>query len=75
MNGTFFKTWVNDQPIPNQPQNSIVVIDNTSYHNMQVEGPKAPTNISKKGKIVDWLASVGVKKTKIDIIKLYKLFT
>ena len=79
MNGNIFKTWVNDQLIPNLPPNSVAVMDNASYHSMQVEGTKAPTTSSKKGEIVDWLESVGVKteqkmtkKQLYEIVKLRK---
>ena len=64
MNGNIFKTWVNDQLIPNLQTNSVVVMDNASYHSMQVEGTKAPTTSSKKGEIVNWHESVGVKTDK-----------
>ncbi|CAH2090917.1 unnamed protein product [Euphydryas editha] len=46
MDSKNFKKWLTEKLIPNLPQNSLVVIDNASYHSTQCEKP--PVSLSLK---------------------------
>ncbi|KAJ8965225.1 hypothetical protein NQ314_004295, partial [Rhamnusium bicolor] len=37
MNSINFKRWLESQLIPNLPPKSVLVLDNTSYHNVEIE--------------------------------------
>ncbi|XP_045774093.1 uncharacterized protein LOC123873329 [Maniola jurtina] len=45
MNSENYERWLRTQLIPNLPPNSVVVVDNASYHNKQLDA--APTSNSK----------------------------
>lgn len=47
MNSVNYEKWAREKFIPNLPPNSVVVIDNAPYHNVQVN--KAPNSNSRKG--------------------------
>ena len=53
MNSRILKTWIEEQLIPNLPEDSVVVIimDNASNHSTLIEGSKAPTSGSRKDEI------------------------
>lgn len=53
MNTETFTKWVEEKLIPNLEPNSVVIIDNASYHNA-VEN-RLPTFNSKKSNIIDFL--------------------
>lgn len=53
MNYENFSKWVQNMLIPNLPPNSVVVMDNASYHSVQEN--KKPTSSSIKQSIMDWL--------------------
>lgn len=46
MNSSNFLRWVKERLIPNLPANSVLVVDNASYHNIQED--KCPTTGTKK---------------------------
>lgn len=74
MNSNIFKTWVRDQLLPNLPKESVVVMDNASYHSTQVEGTKAPISATKKNEMIQWLCDKGIKPDpKLTKPKLYEL--
>ena len=50
---TFLK-WFRDQLIPNIPHNSVIIMDNASYHSMRSE--KAPMLSTRKYNMQKWLA-------------------
>lgn len=54
MNSQNYETWLKDKLMPNLPQNSVIVIDNAPYHNVQEN--RAPTSNSKKCEMVTWLS-------------------
>lgn len=54
MNSKNFGTWITTQLLDNLPSNSVVVIDNAPYHNIQED--RAPNSNSKKGEMVQWLS-------------------
>ncbi|XP_045445838.1 uncharacterized protein LOC123653906 [Melitaea cinxia] len=77
MNKTNFNKWLNEKLIPNLPPQSIVVMDNASYHTVQLN--KAPTMSSRKTEMQNWITSNGlsylpsmVKAQLFQIIKEHK---
>ncbi|XP_050516232.1 uncharacterized protein LOC126891099 [Diabrotica virgifera virgifera] len=76
MNYDNYKKWLQDKLIPNLPPNSVLVIDNAPYHNVQTE--KCPTMSSRKAEIQQWLTTRnisftdGMLKFELYIIKLHK---
>ena len=46
MDGSNFEKWYNKKFLPNLPSNSIIVMDNASYHSVQTD--RAPTTASRK---------------------------
>jgi transposase len=55
MNFDIFKKWFTEKLLPNIQPNSIIVMDNASYHNVLTE-TSAPIAISSKKRIFNWLA-------------------
>jgi len=54
MNWDLFKKWFIEMLIPNIPQNSLIIMDNASYHNtLATYSP--PTYLSSKKKILEWM--------------------
>ncbi|XP_072403288.1 uncharacterized protein [Diabrotica undecimpunctata] len=53
MNHQNYIKWLKDKLLPNLPSNSVLVIDNASYHNVTLE--KCPTSASKKDIMKKWL--------------------
>ncbi len=54
MNWDLFRKWFTEMLIPNIPRNSLIIMDNASYHNTLSEC-SPPTPLSSKKKIVEWL--------------------
>ena len=54
MNQEMFTKWFKDGLLPNIPANSLIIMDNASYHNI-LSVNSAPTAASKKEKIRSWL--------------------
>ncbi len=54
MNNELFAKWFEEKLIPNIPDNSLIVMDNASYHNL-LSSHSAPTPTCSKKKIRDWL--------------------
>ena len=59
MNSDNFEEWFHDKLLCNVPCNSLIVIDNASYHSRRIE--KVPTSNSRKSDIQDWLMSHGIE--------------
>ena len=57
MNSRILKTWIEEQLIPNLPEDSVVVIimDNASNHSTLIEGSKGSTSGSEKDGMKKWL--------------------
>lgn len=53
MNAVNYVKWLKEKLIPNLPPQSIVVMDNASYHNKLLE--KQPTSNSRKAELIKWL--------------------
>ena len=54
MNQELFTKWFKEKLIPCIPENSLIIMDNASYHNI-LSARSAPTNACKKEKIRSWL--------------------
>ncbi len=54
MNGELFQKWFTEKLIPNLPEESSIILDNASYHNVLSE-ISAPISLSSKQRIADWL--------------------
>ena len=59
MNTDNYVKWLRTMLIPNLPPNSVLVIDNASYHNTQLE--RSPTSNSLKKDMLDWLARYNIQ--------------
>ena len=55
MTSEHFEEWFNDTLIPQLEPNSIIVMDNASYHSRSLQ--KIPTKSSTKQEMKDWLTS------------------
>lgn len=75
MNFINYKKWLETSLIPNLPDNSVVVVDNASYHN--VMSYKHPTSASRKCDMIQWLNERGItydaNYTKPELYNLVKL--
>ncbi|XP_047030090.1 uncharacterized protein LOC124637570 [Helicoverpa zea] len=67
LNFDIYEKWLRTQLIPNLPSNSVVVIDNASYHNEQYD--PAPTSDAKKSELQAWLTEKGIEFSE-DMLKL-----
>ena len=54
MNFDIFKKWFTEKLLRNIQPNSIIVMDNASYHNVLTE-TSAPISTSSKKRMIDWL--------------------
>ena len=61
-----FENWFRNQLLPNIPQNSVIIMDNASYHCRLLE--KEPTISWQKSEIRDWLIQKGVQ-TSDDLLR------
>ena len=59
MTSEHFEEWFNDTLIPQLEPNSIIVMDNVSYHSQRLQ--KIPTKSSTKQEMKDWLTSNGMQ--------------
>lgn len=75
MNYENYERWVKEKLIPNLPSNSVVVIDNASYHNVQLN--RIPNSNSRKADMTDWLTKNNIPFTsdmcKPELYRLIKL--
>lgn len=72
MNYENYEKWLKNQLIPNIPPNSVVVVDNASYHNKQYD--LAPTSNSRKADMQAWLSEKGIQFDEIMLKpQLYQL--
>ena len=59
MNSENFIRWLKQYLIPNLEPNSVLVIDNASYHNIQKD--KAPTSNTNKEAMKTWLREKNIQ--------------
>jgi transposase len=70
MNHENYLKWLRNQLIPNLPPNSLVVLDNAPYHNVQHD--RCPSSSAKKDIMKAWLDTGGVVYEQSDTkIELY----
>lgn len=75
MTSSLFETWFKDQLIPNIPPNSVIVMDNASYHSRLFN--KIPNQNSKKDDIISFMQNKNIslpeitpkKKNLLEMIK------
>ena len=53
MNTEHYMEWFTQQLLPNLPPNSVIIVDNATFHNKQKD--KAPRTANKKDGIKQWL--------------------
>lgn len=74
MNFANYKKWLIEKLIPNLPPRSVLVIDNASYHNVQVY--KVPTSNSTKLEMIAWLKKCDISfpehMLKVELYELIK---
>ena len=58
INNQHFMEWLTQQLLPNLPPNSVIVLDNTTYHNKLKDKP--PMTAKKRDEIKDWLRQHGI---------------
>lgn len=74
MNFVNFSKWTREKLLPNLPPNSVIVMDNASYHSVQED--KKPTITSTKANMQTWLQRHNVEfdmsLRKCDLLNLIK---
>lgn len=74
MDGPTFKRWFEDQLLPNIPPESVIIMDNASYHSMKSH--KIPTMSSLKRDMQQWLLDHDISFTnsmiKVQLFALIK---
>ena len=53
MTGEHFEEWFRDKLLPNVPSNSLIVMNNASYHSRQCE--ELPVKNWTKKRMIEWL--------------------
>ena len=78
MNEALFMKWFKEMLIPNIPSNSLIIMDNASYHNV-LSNHSAPTATCKKERIRAWLEeqNIPLKKDclKVELIDILNKFS
>ena len=74
MNAEHFLEWFERQLCTHVPMGSLIVMDNASYHNTQIE--KIPTKSSRKSEMREWLTNHDISyddcDLKVDLMKKIK---
>ena len=77
MNYANYMKWLQEKLFPNLKSKSFIVVDNTSYHNVQLN--RHPTSNARKGEMFSWLDERGIcyssyisKAQLYDLIKMQK---
>ena len=58
MTGEHFEEWFEHKLLPNIPPNSLIVMDNASYHSQRLE--EVPVKSWTKTKMIEWLEGKGI---------------
>ena len=58
MTGEHFEEWFRDKLLPNVPSNSLIVMDNASYHSRRCE--ELPVKNWTKKRMIEWLDEKGI---------------
>lgn len=76
MTAELFEKWAEEQLCPNLKPNSVIVMDNASYHSRIKPDTKVPTTSTKKADIVRFMESKGMevpmKATKKILLEMVK---
>ena len=67
MNTEHYMEWFTQQLLPNLPPNSVIIVDNATYHNKQKDKP--PTTANKIDDIKQWLNRQNIQYDDKDIKK------
>lgn len=74
MNHDNFMQWVKSKLLPNLPLNSVLIVDNASYHNVALN--KDPTSATRKQDMITWLVQRNIqhdaKQTKPELYNIIK---
>ena len=77
LNHANHKKWLQEKLIPNLESKSVIVVDNASYHNVQLN--RHPTSNARKGELMFWLDKHGIrysfdmtKTEQYDLTKMHK---
>ena len=77
MNHANYVKWLQENLIPNLESRSVIVVDNASYHNVQLN--RHPTSNARKGEMLFWLDKRGIRYSSdmtkaelYDLIKMHK---
>jgi len=69
--------WLQEKLIPNLESKSVIVVDNASYHNVQLN--RYPTSNARKGEMLFWFDLHGTRYSSdmtkaelYDLIKMHK---
>ena len=65
MNTEHYMEWFTQQLLPNLPPNSLIFVDNTTYHNKQED--QVPTTANQKDGIKLWLNRQNIRYADTDI--------
>jgi transposase len=75
MNFDNYERWLNTKLILNLPPNSVLLVDNEAYHNVQLS--PAPTSSCRKSAMIGWLSDCGIpfsdRMCKPELYSLIKL--
>lgn len=72
MDGERYEEYFTKQLLPNIPPNSVIVLDNASYHSVKIE--RVPTKCATKRVIQDWLTEKNIpwepSMNKLELVEL-----
>ncbi|XP_063633868.1 uncharacterized protein LOC134804684 [Cydia splendana] len=63
MNFVNYEKWLKEKLIPNLKPNSVLIVDNASYHNKLLN--RAPTSNSNKQEMMDWLTEHNISYNRL----------
>nr|XP_034334823.1 uncharacterized protein LOC117691984 [Crassostrea gigas] len=76
MNSENFTKWFTEQLLPNLPADSVIVMDNASYHSHLDPESRCPTSSAPKAEIQSWLDRKGIyynpRMIKAELVTLVK---
>lgn len=71
-----FKTWFKNQLLPNIPSNSLIIMDNASYHSKILN--KMPVTSDRKHEIIEWMQMNKItcdpSFTKMELLQICKRY-
>ena len=72
MNHQNFQRWLTEKLIPNIPENTVLVLDNASYHNVKMD--RCPTMATRKADMQAWLDrhNITYRPAMVELLQLCK---